>query len=194
MFDEPRDIGPQDELSDAERRAFAALPREMAPPPPLEERTVMLLRQRGHLPIPLTPYVRSQAGRRPSWWVAVAAAAAIAIFFSGIAVGQFVTMRSNVEMVNATARTAQEAAQRVQLTGDLYVAALASLSRLSDSASVQDREQARQAAMQALGAAAEQLAHIAPEDPLAAAVLRGLNQRNRSVTGSDAPSRSVIWY
>ena len=63
-----------------------------------------------------------------------------------------------------------------------------------DSASVQDREQARQAAMQALGAAAEQMAHIAPEDPLAAAVLRGLNQRNRSVTGSDAPSRSVIWY
>ena len=194
MFDEPRDIGPQDELSDAERRAFAALPREMTPPQPLEERTVMLLRQRGHLPIPLTPYMRSQAGRRPSWWVTAAAAAAIAIFFSGMAVGQYLGMTKTAEVANASARTAAEAAQRVQTTGDLYVAALASLSRLSDSASAPDRERARQAAMQALGAAAEQMAHIAPEDPLAAAVLRGLNQRNRSVTGPDAPSRSVIWY
>ena len=194
MFDEPRDIGPQDELSDAERRAFAALPRELAASAALEERTVMLLRQRGHLPIPLVPYMRSQAGRRPSWWIAAAAAAAIAIFFTGMAVGQYLGMTSAERVANASARTAQEAAQRVQLTGDLYVAALASLSRLSDSASAPDRERARQAAMQALGAAAEQMAHIAPEDPLAAAVLRGLNQRNRTVTGSDAPSRSVIWY
>ena len=194
MFDEPRDIGPQDELSDAERRAFAALPREMTPPQPLEERTVALLRQRGHLPIPLTPYMVSQAGRRPSWWVPAAAAAAIAIFFSGMAVGQYLGITKSADIANASARTAAEAAQRVQTTGDLYVAALASLSRLSDTASVEDRERARTAAMQALGAAAEQMAHIAPEDPLAAAVLRGLNQRNRSVTGPDAPSRSVIWY
>jgi hypothetical protein len=194
MFDEPRDIGPQDELSDAERRAFAALPREQAPRAELEERTVGLLRQRGHLPIPLTPYMRSDARRRPSWWVTAAAAAAIAIFFSGMAVGQYLGMSNAAKVATASARTAAEAAQRVQATGDLYVAALASLSRLSDSANVEDRERARQAAMQALGAAAEQMAHIAPEDPLAAAVLRGLNQRNRSVTGPDAPSRSVIWY
>jgi len=193
MFDEPRDIVPHDELSDAERRAFAALPRELAPPPALEERTVVLLRQRGQLPIPLSTLRRGDVSRRPSWWITVAAAAAIAVFFSGLAVGQYIGMRNASIVAMATARNAQEAADRVQRTGDLYVAALASLGRLSDTANVAERDRARQTAMAALGAAAEQMAHIAPDDPLAAAVLRGLNLRNRTA-GSEPPSRSVIWY
>lgn len=194
MHDEPRDIGPGEELSDAERRAFAMLPRELDPPAHLEDRAVMMLRQRGHLPIPLEAVRRSsEPARRPSWWVTIAAAAAIAVFFSGMAVGQYIGMRNAVSLAAASAQTAAEATDRVRRTGDLYVAALTSLSRLSDTANATERDQARKAAMAALGAAAEQMAHLAPDDPLAAAVLRGLNQRNRE-SGSDAPSRSVIWY
>lgn len=195
MHDEPRDIGPGEELSDAERRAFAMLPRELDPPAGLEDRAVALLRQRGHLPIPLESVRRTgEPGRRPSWWMTIAAAAAIAVFFSGMAVGQYIGMHNAVSIATASARTATEATDRVRRTGDLYVAALASLSRISDTTNAAERENARKAAMAALGAAAEQMAHLAPDDPLAAAVLRGLNQRNR-VSGSDAPSsRSVIWY
>ena len=40
---------------------------------------------------------------------------------------------------------------------------------------------------------AEEIAQLAPDDPLAAAVLRGLDERSRA-KGSEAPSRSVIWY
>jgi hypothetical protein len=193
--DEPRGIDAGgEELSDAERRAFAMLPRELDPPAGLEDRAVYLLRQRGHLPTPLESVRRSEPVRRPSWWVTIAAAAAIAVFFSGMAVGQYIGMHNAVSIATASARTATEATDRVRRTGDLYVAALASLSRLSDTTNAAERENARKAAMAALGAAAEQMAHLAPDDPLAAAVLRGLNQRNRE-PGSEAPSsRSVIWY
>ena len=53
---EPRDFGPQDELTTGERRAFAALPREVALPADLEERAVALMRKPspGH-PVAISP-------------------------------------------------------------------------------------------------------------------------------------------
>jgi hypothetical protein len=52
---------------------------------------------------------------------------------------------------------------------------------------------ARPAAISALGAAASEVAQIAPDDPLAAAVLRGLNDRTQEQR--PAPStRSVVWF
>lgn len=196
MFDDSRDPAAE-ELSSGEHRAFEALAREQSPSAALEERTVALLRQRGQLPIPLEAMRRrpgDEPSRRPTWWVSLAAAAAIAVFFSGMAVGQYIGMNNAVKVASATAQTATEAADRVRRTGDLYVASLTALSQLRDTSDVHGRELARQAAMAALGAAAEQMAHLAPDDPLAAAVMRGLNMRNR-VAGSDAPSqRSVIWY
>lgn len=188
---EPRNFGPQDELSDAEKRAFAALPREMDPPADLEDRAVALLRRAGHLPTPLTAYRRTAAQPHRKLWAFGAVAAAAAIFVSGLAVGQ------NIGLNKATssfimARTASEAANQVQRTGDRYIAALASLGQLRDTSDVAGRERAKETALAVLGAAAEEISHLAPDDPLAAAVLRGLNERNRN--RSDAPSRSVIWY
>lgn len=183
-----------DDLSPAERRAFEALPREQVPDPSLEERTVMLLRQKGHLPTPLQVRRRhdAQAPRR-IWLIAGAAAAAVAIFASGMALGQYMGMSQTVLAVQMSSQTATEAAAHVRQTGDLYVAALASLGNLRDTSDVVGRERAKQTALTVLGAAAEQIAHLAPDDPLAAAVLRGLNQRSRN-EGPVAPSRSVIWY
>lgn len=183
-----------DELSPGERRAFEALPRERMPKAELEERTVALLRQRGHLPTPIQ-LARRAGGHsaRKVWIAAGAAAAAVLVFTSGVAVGQYLGLRGAVAFAVANSQSATQVNDRVRRTGDLYVAALTSLGQLHDTSDVAGREQARQTALAVLGAAAEEIAHIAPDDPLAAAVLRGLNQRNRT-QGPAAPSRSVIWY
>jgi hypothetical protein len=187
MTDDPR----AGELSPGERQAFDALPREAATPPGLEERTVALLRRHGHLPTPLHAPRRGGAGVPHVWWAAAAAVAAITLFGSGIAVGQYIGTRNAVSLVNA--RDASEAADHMRRAGDQYVAALASLVQLPDSSDTQARDRARETAVRILGAAAEEIAHLAPDDPLAAAVLRGLNHRDR-VEGPDAPSRTVVWY
>ncbi len=194
VHDEPDVTGPEEELSPGERRAFAALPRELEPKASLEERTVAMLRQHGQLPIPLQ--ARRAGGSSPhrTWLITGAVAAALAIFASGLAVGQYLGMTGAVNLAQITARSsATEAAAHVRRAGDLYVAALASLNNLRDTTDVQGREQARKFALAALGAAAEEVAHIAPDDPLAAAVLRGLNQRTRDQQ-PPASSRTVVWY
>jgi hypothetical protein len=193
VHDEPEVTGPDEELSPAEKRAFAALPRELEPNASLEERTVAMLRQHGQLPIPLATHRGTGAPTHRTWWIA-AAAAAVLVFGSGMAVGQYIGMQQTVTLAQLSARSsATEAALHVRRAGDLYVAALASLNNLRDTTDVQGREQARKFALAALGAAAEEVAHIAPDDPLAAAVLRGLNQRTRDQQ-PPASSRTVVWY
>jgi len=187
MTDDPQ----AGELSPGERRAFETLPHEAAPPPGLEERTVALLRRHGHLPTPLIAPHRGRPGVPHAWWAAAAAVAAFALFGSGVAVGQYIGARNAVSLVSA--RDAAEAADHVRRAGDQYVAALASLVQFPDSSDIQARDRARETAVRILGAAAEEIAHLAPDDPLAAAVLRGLNQRDR-VEGPDSPSRTVVWY
>ncbi|HEY2806421.1 MAG TPA: hypothetical protein VGI92_11250 [Gemmatimonadales bacterium] len=193
MTDE-RDEAPQDELSPGERRAFEALPREADLPPELEERTVAMLRRAGHLPTPITVSRRSGGQTGRTWWIAGAIAATLAVFASGIAIGQYLGMRNATVLAFVSAHNATEAADRVQRTGDRYVQALASLSNLPATTDIVARNKARETAMAVLGAAAEEIAHLAPDDPLAAAVMRGLNERSRR-QGPEAPSsRSVIWY
>jgi hypothetical protein len=187
---DPRDFNPQEELSAAEKRAFAALPREMDPPEGLEERAVAMLRRAGHLPTPITLASRRQKSTK-TWWVTGAVAAALAVFASGMALGQYVGMNKAERIVSA--RTAAEANNQVQRTGDRYIAALASLGQLRDTSDIAGRTRAKETALAVLGAAAEEIAQLAPDDPLAAAVLRGLDERSRA-KGSEAPSRSVIWY
>jgi hypothetical protein len=192
MFDDPRD-----ELSPAEQEAFDALPREQQPPLSLEERTVALLRAHGHLATPITaaPSRRRMGGMHWSTpWVAGAVAAALAVFASGMAVGQYLGARNAALVIGANQRvSAAELAAHVERAGQLYVAALASLNQQRDTSDIAERALARQAALTVLGSAAEEIAHIAPDDPLAAAVLRGLNQRARNQR-PEPPSRSVIWY
>ena len=188
---DPRDFG-TDELSPAERRALAALAREEAPPSDLEERTVALLRRTGHLPTPITVASR-HAAKSPSWkWIGLGVAAALMLFASGMAVGQYMGLQS-ASAIFTSGRSAAEVADRLDRSGSKYIEALASLQQLPSTANAVDKQRARETALRVLGAAAEQISHLAPDDPLAAAVLRGLNERGRT-KGPDAPSRSVIWY
>jgi hypothetical protein len=181
-----------EDLSPAERRAFDALPREAPAPDAIEERTVAALRSRGDLPIPVS---RRQDARAPRvWWMTGAIAAALAVFASGVAVGQYLGAHNAVLVVRATSQaSAAELAAHLQRTGTDYVAALTALGQLSDTANSVTRARARQAAISILASAAEEIARFAPDDPLAAAVLRGLNQRDRQ-SAPDSLSRSVVWY
>ena len=188
---DPRDFGP-DELSPAERRAFAALAREEAPPSDLEERTVALLRRTGHLPTPISVAHRRTGGPTPRKWIGVGIAAAVMLFASGVAFGQYLGMH-NATILASNLSTARDVADRLDRSGNKYVEALARLQELPTTANAVDRQEAKETALRVLGAAAEQISHLAPDDPLAAAVLRGLNERSRTST-PNAPSRSVIWY
>ncbi len=183
-----------DELTPGERRAFEALPRERAPRAELEAKVVAALQRRGLLAIPLTG--RAGGRRLLAPWLVGAVAASLALFAGGFAAGQYFGQRSGAAAAISGVRASGSAAQvaaHVERAGTMYVAALVALNQLSDSADAPTRAKARQAALTALGAAAEEVAHLAPSDPLAAAVLRGLNERNRE-QGPAPSSRSVVWF
>jgi hypothetical protein len=185
------DDDPVDELSATERQAFAALPREQTPTPLLEERTVSRLRAQGLLPDPIG------VARPRRWggpWLVGAVAAGLALFASGVAVGQFLGTRTAVQLVSAGRNvSAAEVADHVERAGSNYVAALTLLAQLRDTSDAASRTKARQAALQVLGAAAEEIVQLAPDDPLAGAVLRGLDQRSQRQRPAP-PSRSVMWF
>jgi len=185
-------VNASDDLTPAERRALEGLPRERAPRPVLEDRVVHALQRRGLLPIPLA----LRPGRRHlvPW---LAAAASLALFAGGFAAGQFFGTRSGAAAalsgVEATRGSAAQVAAHAERLGALYVAALAALNQVNDSTDAATRAKARQAAISALGGAASEVAQLAPDDPLAAAVVRGLDDRNREQR--PAPStRSVVWF
>ena len=184
-----------DELTPGERRAFEALPRERVPRAELEDRVVAALQRRGLLPIPLTTAAGGR--RRFTPWLVGAVAAALALFVGGFAAGQYFGARSGAAAVlsgvQASRGSAAEVAAHAERAGTMYVAALVALNQLTDSADAPTRARARQAAIAALGGAAEEVAHLAPNDPLAAAVLRGMNERSRE-QGPAPSSRSVVWF
>jgi ABC-type transporter Mla subunit MlaD len=185
-----------DELSPAERRAFEALPRERPPRSELENRVVAALQRRGLLAIPLAQAAPG-ARRRLAPWLVGALAAALALFVGGFAAGQYVGSRSGAAAVlsgvQASRGDVAAVAAHAERAGAMYVAALTALSQLSDTADAATRARARQAAITALGAAASEVAHLAPDDPLAAAVVRGLNERARAREPAMS-TRSVVWF
>ena len=183
---------PREELSGAEERAFAGLPRERVPSAELEERTVAMLRRQGLLPTPITVN-RGQGAKGPRvWWLSGAVAAALAIFASGLAVGQYLGARNVAMVVSASNQSAAQLSAHMQRAGTLYKTALEALSQMPDSGNPAARDSVRRVALKVLGEAAQEVALFAPNDPLATAVLRGLNQRSRD--DQSAPSRSVVWY
>jgi len=184
---------PHDELTPAERRAFEALPREAKPPAGLEDRTVALLRSRGVLAVPLRPVRGSPRRWQPAWLVG-ALAASLALFASGFAAGQYLGARSaTIAAAIGLGSSLAERTQHVQRTGSEYVAALSSLIQERDTSDAAARVHATQTALDALGAAAREVARLAPDDPLAGAVLRGLTERRRA-TQAPAAQRAVVWY
>jgi len=177
------------DLSSAEREAFATLPRNAEPGRMLEERTVAALRERGLL------------GRRGRTWarpapLLAAAAAAVALFVSGLAVGQWFGTRTVVTSVAvANHESALQMAAAVQRSGSAYVAALTALAQVADSANGPSVEQGREAALAALYAAVGELMILAPDDPVTVA-LRDLFQRSAPSQGTAGQPeiRNVVWF
>lgn len=177
-------------LTDAERTAFDALPREARPGRLLEERTVAALRKRGLLGV-----------RRPRrFWsaatVAAGLAASIAFFATGLAVGQWMATRTMAtSLASANQASAMHVAAAVQRSGSAYVAALAALAQFSDSAGAESVAQGREAALAALYGAVSELVLLAPEDPLSVTVRELLDARGGAGSGaSETTIRNVVWF
>jgi len=181
---------PYDELTPAERHAFQALPREAEPRKGLEDRTVALLQARGVLAVPF----RAAPRRWQPAWLVGALAASVALFATGFAAGQYLGARTaTIAAAVGLGGSIAERTQHVQRTGSEYVAALAALVQERDTSDLAARQQATQTALNALGAVAQEVARLAPDDPLAAAVLRGLTERRRAAQ-PPAAQRAVVWY
>jgi len=176
-------------LTPAEQEALESLSRERTPSRLLEERTVRALKQRG--------LIRSSSPRpgvvRP--WMAIAAvAASLALFASGLTLGQWLGARQTVDALAAfyPDRT-ERAAALVQTTGSAHTAALSGLIEATAQADQQALEQAREVALAALWSAASEVVRLAPDDPLA---VRILQEFERARTGQDAgeEARNFVWF
>ena len=162
-----------------------ALPRELKPSDLLEERTVRALRDAGIL------------GRRrflSRAWMAGVAAAAIALFTSGLALGQWMAQRNAAHMMVAQQNAnLQQTAALVEKAGNAYVQAMASLAESQQPRSSADALYARETALTILHQAANQMVRIAPNDPVAVNILQGLDQANTHPSDR-RKGRRVIWF
>jgi hypothetical protein len=163
-----------------------SLPREHEPSRLLEERTVSALRTRGIL------HTRRQT-RINSGWLAGGVAASIALFAMGVAVGQWLGTRHTAAVVSAVQQNdAQQAAAQVQRAGSEYVSALQAMAKFTDPTNPQVAPQGREVALTALYAAANEMVRLAPNDPVAAEILRGF-QRARQQQNAN-PQRRIVWF
>lgn len=169
-------MGPEDiDWTDEERQALERLPREMDPGRWLEERTVAELKRRGLL----RESAAGEPGRQrfhPAWWAA-GIAAALALFFGGLAAGQARAGITGDDLATALrSATAAERPSLVQQTGSLYVDALASLATVR-----QDPETLGtgvEVGLAALYAATYEMARLYPDDPRLRQVLEALESPN----------------
>ncbi len=209
-----------DELTQEEKMAFQRLPREAPASDLLEERIVRSLRSEGLLGGRRGGEETGSSGTggraeasppgglwfRP--WMAVAAvAASLALFTSGIFLGQWMGTRSTAQVLLAVRE--QDAAQlalTIQEAGSQYVSALAALSELRAAGSpaaggegaplftASDLRQGREVAMGALYGAAYELSRISPDDADVFQVLRILEERKVREEGYSAPTRNMVWF
>jgi ribosomal protein S11 len=177
------------ELTPEERVEIESLPRERQPGRLLEERTLQSLRARGVLKQRNVMRVRIP-------WLAAGLAASVALFVSGVTVGQWVGSRTVVEsMATAQQQTAMQAAAAVQRAGSAYVTALMAFAAVADSSSNGAFAQGREAALNALYAAAFELVQIDPTDPVAVTIREGLEQSRLEARQADNSAiQSVVWF
>lgn len=169
-----------DELSPNERDAFASLPRERATPRALEERVVDALRREG--------LVREPRGARTPWWswrLVPAMAAGLALFAGGV----FVGVRLAPGVSGAVAKG--DPATRIEQSGASYLGALSALERDADTTRSTGRDHAREVASRTLRQAAQQVARLDPNDPMATRIL-GTGEVAAQVASNDATH--FVWY
>ena len=156
----------------------------------LEERTVRELRKRGLL---------RKRRLLPTAWLIGSVAASLALFATGVVVGQYMGTRNTVELIsNIQPQTdAATAAARVQLTGTAYVQALETLvATAQTNRGEADSSQARQIALTALHQAANEVVRLAPNDPVVAKILQGIEQEKRQAQtpSSRSNERQIVWF
>jgi hypothetical protein len=185
-----------DDLTPEERQAFAALSRQRIPPAALEERVVGALRAEGLLSQD-TRRTAGASGVRP-WWTAAAVAAGVALFASGVAVGQWRAGGPTPDVVStAVDRGAdpEQAATQVQEAGSEYVRAVAHLAELAGRDGAGELASGAEAARVALHAAALELARVRPDDPTLRLVLAVLEERaDAAADSTPGPARKTIWF
>ena len=161
------------------------LPLEGEPSALLEERTVRELRSRGLL--------RTRRWLRAPWLTG-AVAASIALFASGVALGQWLGTRSAATI----AQNNTSVAAQVQRTGSAYVQALEALVNSANQVPApQQSAQAREVALTALHAAANEVVRLAPNDPVATRILLGIEQARRQAQPReqrDTSARQIVWF
>lgn len=180
-------------LTAAEREAFEALPREAMPSRMLEERVVAALRARGDLGARRSAGAGWTRGRLP---LAAAAAAGIALFACGLALGQWLGARHTAETMLAVQRAdAANAAAAVQRTGAAYLSALGAVAQATASSDPAEIARAREAAQSVLHEAANEMVRLAPDDPVSAQILQGLDRAKvqAATTGADGRQR-LVWF
>jgi hypothetical protein len=165
------------------------LPMDAAPSALLEERTVKELRSRGLL---------SRRQRRfPMSWMVGSVAASVALFATGVVVGQWMGTRTTISTVAELAGNTNTAAEQVQQTGSAYVQALEALVATANQNQVpQQSAQAREVALTALHAAANEVVRLAPNDPVASKILQGIEQARRQSQPLDEQDagRKIVWF
>ena len=181
----------EDELTPDLRTELAALPRERDPGRLLEERTVRALRERGLIE---APAAGGRIRRIPRAWLGGAVAAGIALFASGLALGQWMGTRATAQVEAARTPDTRQAALAVQQTGSAYVQAMSRFAELSDSASAGQTAEGREVAASILRAAADELVRIAPDDPLAGAVLAGFARADSAQAARTGEKQRTVWF
>lgn len=179
---------PENDLTPAERQAFAALEKLNEPSRFLEERTVRALQAQGLL--------RPRRRFSPSWLVAAAAAGAV-LYLGGLATGQWLANRQTREIVSDLQRDhTMEAAALVQRTGSAYTQAIASLASLRSPADSLSVSQGREVALTALYSAANELVRLTPDDPVVVRILQVMEREapTPDTTTQSASTRRVIWF
>ncbi len=200
------------DLTPEEKMAFQRLPKEVEASDLLEERIVRTLKDEGILGNRHggVGAARGSAGpTRESWlrpWMAVAAvAASLALFSSGMFLGQWMGNRSTAQAFLAVReQDATQLAMTIQEAGSQYVSALAALSELGvpgeeegaegSSLTGADLQQGREVALGALYGAVYELARMSPDDMDVLQVLQILNDRRQREEGGGVKTLNTVWF
>jgi hypothetical protein len=132
----------------------------------------------------------------PLGWFA-AAAACFVLFAGGFVLGAWIESRHTTQVVlDMHQKDAAEAAAMVQRTGSAYVAALSTLASFAEKSHPQELEPAREAAVSAFHAAANQVVRLVPEEPVAVNILQGMARaaRGDSLQTAYAEPRRTVWF
>jgi len=173
-------------MSYASTRADEVMPSAL-----LEERTVRELRSRGLL---------RRKRMVPTSWLVGSVAASLALFATGVVVGQALNTRSTIKAVAEITHQndAAGAAAQVQRTGSAYVQALEYLVQQSHQNPNRgpDSLQAREVALTALHEAANEIVRLAPNDPVVAKILQGIEQEKKQsqTRGVRQSERKIVWF